>query len=133
MTSSITTQISKALTMHLFNGKNGRSHYCMNGRKPWVDMDCRPITYRRCQQFMLIVAAHNVALKHYRRHGERNCRYRSFLLTPLNRRNKKFQNMETLYSRFTGIEPVRCFVVHTHFVNAIDIIFCCVSNYRYLF
>ena len=36
------------------------------------------------------------------------------------------------YSRFTGIEPVRCSVVHTHFMDEIDIIFCCISNYRYL-
>ena len=33
------------------------------------------------------------------------------------------------YSRFIGIEPVRCFVVHTHFVDEINIIFCCISNY----
>ena len=45
----------------------------------------------------------------------------------------KHVHLCAMYSRFTGIEPVRCFVVHTHFVDEIDIIFCCISNYRYLF
>ena len=28
-----------------------------------------------------------------------------------------------MYSRFTGIEPVRCFDVNTHFMDEIDTIF----------
>ena len=92
VTSSITRN-THALTMHLFNGKNGRSQYCMDGRKPWVDMDCRPITYRRCQQFMLIVAAHNVTLKHISSPWWKELSISILFMDPA----KMFQNMETMY------------------------------------